>query len=330
MKTYNKLMSVIDVNALIGSNRVLILAGNETALRKLSKGNWIGGTIPYFIDEKGGCFNKEDVFVTDITDVINSFKVVEYDSSNLASLITDRYANGFTWLLIPGFSEIHQRFSIDVYSLSDIYNSPVIGWITGIDLAELGKVTPKVIHGMTGAFLENKAIALHAHLPEDKFAKIDIINLFEQGNGDSICFKSAGFSVTTCIINNKEVNLADYIIKNNLDTRLPLVADYAGASINISIENIDKDKKSVMFYAPVREHVEYKFAKPIGNYVKEFNKLIPSETSHVIGSCNCILNYLYSELEGKKTGTITGPISFGEIAYVLVNQTMVYMSIEDK
>lgn len=323
-------MSVNDVNALISSNKVLVLAGNETALKKLSKGNWIGGTIPYFIDENGGCLDKERVFVTDITDTINSFKVVEYDSSNLSSITTDRYSNGFTWLLIPGFSEIHKRFSIDVYSLSDIYNSPVMGWVTGIDLAELGKVTPKVVHGMTGAFLENKAIALHAHLPEDKYARLDIINLFEQGNGDSIYFKTSDFSASTCIIKGVEVNLADYITKNNIDTRLPLVANYAGAMINISIQNVDVDKKKVDFYAPVREDVEYKFAKPVGDYVKEFNKLIPDESARVIGSCNCILNYLYSELEGKKTGHLTCPITFGEIAYVLVNQTMVYLSIEDK
>jgi hypothetical protein len=58
--------------------------------------------------------------------------------------------------------------------------------------------------------------------------------------------------------------------------------------------------------------------------------MIPSNTENIIASCNCILNYLYSELEGKKTGKVTGPITFGEIAYVLVNQTMVYLSVEDK
>jgi len=41
------------------------------------------------------------------------------------------------------------------------------------------------------------------------------------------------------------------------------------------------------------------------------------------------LNYLYSGLEGKKTGNVTGPITFGEVAYQLLNQTMVYMTIEN-
>lgn len=44
-------------------------------------------------------------------------------------------------------------------------------------------------------------------------------------------------------------------------------------------------------------------------------------------ACNCILNYLYSELEGKKVPTMLGPMTFGEIAYQLLNQTLVYLTI---
>lgn len=34
-------------------------------------------------------------------------------------------------------------------------------------------------------------------------------------------------------------------------------------------------------------------------------------------------------LEGKKTGDVTGPVTFGEIAYQLLNQTLVYLNIID-
>ena len=46
-------------------------------------------------------------------------------------------------------------------------------------------------------------------------------------------------------------------------------------------------------------------------------------------SCNCILNYLYAGLEGKRTGSITGPITFGEIAHQLLNQTIVQLYIRN-
>ena len=51
--------------------------------------------------------------------------------------------------------------------------------------------------------------------------------------------------------------------------------------------------------------------------------------SDIVLSCNCILNHLCSELEGKKTGEITGPVTFGEVAYQLFNQTMVYLTVSD-
>jgi len=44
-------------------------------------------------------------------------------------------------------------------------------------------------------------------------------------------------------------------------------------------------------------------------------------------SCNCILNYLYADLAGDKALSITGPATFGEIAYVLLNQTLVYLEL---
>ena len=37
-----------------------------------------------------------------------------------------------------------------------------------------------------------------------------------------------------------------------------------------------------------------------------------------------------ADLEGKRTGEIVGPITFGEIACMLLNQTLVYATIEDR
>jgi hypothetical protein len=41
------------------------------------------------------------------------------------------------------------------------------------------------------------------------------------------------------------------------------------------------------------------------------------------------LNYLYGKLEGRKTGDLTGPITFGEIAFQLLNQTLVYLEVTE-
>ena len=47
------LKSIPEVNQMIAEGKALLLAGSEEALSQLSKGNWIGGTIPYFMDEDG-------------------------------------------------------------------------------------------------------------------------------------------------------------------------------------------------------------------------------------------------------------------------------------
>ena len=60
----------------------------------------------------------------------------------------------------------------------------------------------------------------------------------------------------------------------------------------------------------------------------EFEKAVADiECEDLFFSCNCVLNYLYAGLEGKKTGEFNGPATFGEIAYQLLNQTLVYLTI---
>ncbi|MDP3582457.1 MAG: hypothetical protein Q8S39_11020, partial [Ignavibacteria bacterium] len=230
---------------------------------------------------------------------------------------------------IPAFSDLHSSFAKNSIQYPNILHRPLIGWISGIDLADLGKVTPKVFNGVSGEVSDSKAIAMHVELDENKSAVLDIINLFSQGNGDTIKFEATGFKVDECFINGVKRNFTEYLVENKIDTKLPLVADYSGAMFNVSFQNVDVERKEVSFYAPVFNDIEYKLAEPISNYVDEFRKKTASLDLTPIYSCNCILNYLFSELEGKTTGKFTGPFTFGEIAYQLLNQTLVYLTIAE-
>ncbi len=324
-----KLMQINEVIEKINKGERLILAADENLLSQLPKGNWIGGTIPYFMGDEGGTFTKSEIFVDDIPDFVKNVKIKFYDENSLPGIAGDAYENGYTLIIIPGFSSIHISFAENSNQYKDIFLSPLVGWIAGIDLADLGKVTPKVFNGVVGENSDKKSIAMHVELPANKIPTLDIVNLFEQGSGDTITFPETGFNASDCFVNGVKKNLADYLLDKDIDIRLPLVANYYGAMINTSFSNIDKEKKVVSFYAPVFKDVEYKIAKPIKNYVSTFTQQISRLNITPIFSCNCILNYLYSELEGKKTANITGPITFGEIAYQLLNQTMVYLNIED-
>jgi hypothetical protein len=182
---------------------------------------------------------------------------------------------------------------------------------------------------MTGEVFENKAVVAHVKLPQDSFAQIEIVNIFERDEqSDEIEFFIDSFDVINCLINGKETNLAKYFEDHNIDVKLPLVADYSGALINVSIKEVDAENEFVSFYAPVFKGVSYKFAKPINDYIHKFEVDTLNVEANSAFSCNCILNYLYGELEGKKINNVKGPITFGEIGYQLLNQTLVNLYIE--
>jgi hypothetical protein len=323
------LFTLTEVKSKIEQGQVLLLAGDEESLRQLPAGNWIGGTIPYFMGETGGISSREKIYVTEIPDYVASLEIKVYDEKNIQNIYKDIPENGFGVVILPALSGIHLGFALNAPAYEEFAIKPLIGWISGVHLTDLGKETPKVFDGKHLRAMEDQAVALQVKLESGKIADIGILNIFEQGAGDTITFAKDGFSTTDAYINGEKCNFADYISANNFSTKLPLVADYYGVPVNISFQSVDIEKHEVVFYAPVFSGIRYRLAKPINDYVTEFVSRIPTNTADIVFSCNCILNYLYSELEGKKTGEITGPITFGEVAYQLLNQTMVYLTVSD-
>jgi hypothetical protein len=322
------MMTVQEVSELIRSGKTIFVAGDETLLSALPRGAWLGGTIPYFMSEEGGMSTRDRMQVTVLPDCVIAATVKLYDPGELERIPADYKSNGFAYLVIPAFSEAHQKFAQECFNWPGVFDRPLVGWIAGIDLKDLGKASPKVYNGQTGESSSTKAAVMHIDLSPDKFAKANIINLFHQGDGDTITFPEAGFAATDCLINGEKLNFAEYAEMRKIDIQLPLVADYMGAMVNVSFRAVDAKAGEVLFYAPVFPGVEYKIAAPLDNYEAEFRKELEVENISPVFTCNCILNYLYAKLEGKKTGNIVGPITFGEIAYMLLNQTMVYLSFE--
>lgn len=325
MQTIFTLQETID---LINQDKALMIAGDEKLLDQLPKGNWIGGTTAYFIGDNGGEVSKSKLFVTVKTDDIEAITINEYSSANINEFPATGYSNGATLIILPAFSDIHQNYAKNVMEIEGVFDRPVAGWVSGVHLDELNEKTPKVINGKTGELLGDKAIIAQLKLKEDVTASMDIVNLFKQDEGDIITFGKTGFSGDVAFVNGKKVIFSDYLTENNIDPKLPLVADFNGAMINVSFQEVNNEKGFVNFYAPVFEGVEYRIAAPVTNYVAEFNKEVENIEATPFTSVNCILNFLFAELEGQKTGEIKGPITFGEIAYLLLNQTMVHVSAE--
>ncbi|MFZ2989237.1 DUF6976 family protein [Ideonella sp.] len=325
----NTLITVAEAIKLIQSGTPLSLAGPESALDQLPAGNWIGGTIPYFLLPAGGTVVTEGhVFATDLSGV-GSVSVATYGADELVGISGHAPDNGFALTIIPFGGQTHARFAADAASYPDAFIKPTVGWIAGVHLSELGKVTPKVYDGRTATKHEDRAVVAYVTLPDDKLATLEIVNLFEPDGNETLRFEEGGLSVRDVTINGETQNLAAWLVKKGLDHgKLPLVGDFAGAHLNASLQHVDAASGLVKLYAPVFSGVDYHFAKPVADYAGAFRaKLADVDPHGVVFGCNCILNFLYGELEGKAIGGVAGPVTFGEIAYQLLNQTLVMVRV---
>jgi len=318
----NALLSVDDTIALIRAGALLAIAGRKAALDQLPAGQWIGGTTPYFMTAEGGeIIDDTRLFVTDFSG-LGSVRVASYGIDHLHQISEDAPDNGFALAIIPFQSPVHERFAKESGSYPQAFLKPTVGWIAGFDLGEAG-ASAFVYDGQSATRHGNHAVVLHVDLPEGQYPSVEIVNIFEADGVETIQFDEATFAPSSVLVNGEKRSFVDYVKARGLDGgQLPLVGDYGGARINASIRAVEADK--VQLYAPVFPGIDYAFAGAVPDYVGAFGESFAAHPHDgAIWSCNCILNFLFGELEGKDIGGCAGPVTFGEIAYSLVNQTLV-------
>jgi len=323
-----KMYSLEDAKGFVSSGAILKIAGDEKLLRQLPKGNWVGGTIPYFMGDNGGEMTRDAVYIEEAPPIVNDIRILSYTADEIFNFPKDGFAGGYSYIVIPGFSDVHFEYALSAIKIPGIFNRPVVGWVTGVHADEIGKISPKVFNGQTGECFSDRAVVMHTNFRDNKTAIVDIINLFKKDNGDEIVFEKDGFDVEYALVNGERVNFSEYINKTNNDLSLPIITSFNGAVITNSFRNMDLLKGTVTFFAPVYKGIVYNRAIPIQDYETEFLEHVKGKGSYQsVFSCNCLHNYLYANLEGKKSGEFKGPITFGEIAYILLNRTLVYLSI---
>ncbi|MBC2607355.1 DUF6976 family protein [Pelagicoccus albus] len=324
----NTLVSLEEAKDLIRKGEPLSVAGSEELLAQLPAGNWIGGTSSYFMAEGGGVLSSDQVFVSHLPEGAGiCFKT--YEADQLHDIMDDAPDNGFSMVIIPSGSGALRQFSEGSRYWEDILLKPVVGWVSGINLADLGKAVPKVFLGTDASAHDNVAVVAHVSLPAHQLALVETVNIFERDESCVIRFDERGTEVVDCVVDGQRMKFIDFLkSKGNEDGKLPIIGNFSGANINVSIQSVDEESGKVTFYAPVFQDVEYSLAKDIADYSARFtSELDNCDSTGLVSSCNCILNYLHGELEGKKAGELQGPITFGEIAYLLHNQTLVTLRV---
>jgi hypothetical protein len=321
--------TVDEANKLINEGKKLVVAGSNNYLKLLDKGNWIGGTSYYCISEGSGIGDKDFLFIQEIPQYCEEIKIIYYDLNNLKHIYADMYDNGFSVIIIPYESKMHFKYPVEIINYPFFATKPLIGWIAGI---KLNNSTMKafIYDGSGKDCYSEGAIVMHVKLPENKLADVKVCNIFEPAGEHELEFLEEGFNVTTVSIDGEKYNFVDYIKTHNIDIRFPIVGTLSNAIPTISsFKAIDEEKKIVKLYAPVYKGIKYDLAKQSENYFNMLIDHIPNENNFILPYL-CILHFIYGELDKKCDIKVPdAPTTFGEIAHVLVNQTLTYLTIYD-
>ncbi|MDR1673795.1 MAG: hypothetical protein LBS09_10115 [Bacteroidales bacterium] len=312
-----------EVSAMIRSGAPLVLAGDLGVLSQLPKGNWIGGTTPFFIlypDRRITSYDK--IFVHSLPDFVKKVTVQEYDADTIQNIYSDAPKNGLTVLLIPFGCETCNCFALNATSYEGFAVSPLVGWVTGRPLDSIMTEPSFATSGISGEVHSDRALAMHIELPEDKYAELHIFNPYKQGKGDDIRFDRTGMVLKDAYINGVKRNFAAYLRETGFDESLPFVANYAGAMINVVCCGIGEEE--VYVSAPVFPSTDYRVA--------EIDRNITEPTlidENIIFSTTCIGNFIQPDICTQYLKKMNGPVVYGEIAYQLLNQTTIYVTIGD-
>ncbi len=324
-----RLYSKEDVLGFIAEGRTMVLSASENLLDELPAGNWIGGTSPYFMDKEAGQFTTEKIFVDDFTNIGTNFKIGKYDKTNMKNIALDAFGNGFSVLIVPGDSSASFEFGVNSLTYENIFNNPIVGFVAGFDLAQLGTASPKVYNGKTKEKLPDDGVVLHVELPANKVARAEILNLDTiDTKSPAIRFPKTSYTQGECTIDGKAANIAEFLTEIKYKPLMPIIANYNGALINRDIKIVDTHKNEVTFFSPVFHDETYYLANFIDNCHELFGEKLVTQGRNIPYCCICVSYYGMGNLENKKIQA-EGVFAFGEIAFQLLNQTLVFLEIDE-
>jgi len=303
-------------------------------LSQLVKGNWIAGTTSRFVENgKTLVTTREKIFVHNVTDIASSVKLMVYDVSTIHNIFDDASENGFSVLLMPGLTEIHNEYSINCTNYSNFGIRAVCGWISVIPIYsdyERNEVS-LVFSGETGMSYTNAAVVMHVELPAGKFAEIHAFSPFKPDEKDTLIFENTEQQIENVLVNGVKQNFRQYLIDRKIDRsnkshNMLAGTHSSGLIMNITIfeESENDQEKFVSVGAPVYKGIPYCLAKMDNETcyddVKKFNE-------QLVFSLSCITNYVCPEIFLDHLTHTSGPFAYGEIAYFLLNHATVYVTI---
>lgn len=313
-----------EVSKMIRRGDNLLLAGNISTLSQLPKGNWIGGTTTFFIEQPSQRINSLDkISVCRLPDYVTRTTICEYTDTSIRNIYNDAPHNGFTVVIMPFNSPPAKEFAFNASNFDNFASHPVCGWVAGgYSKATILTDTCYAVSGVDSQSFTDKAVAMHIEFPPNKYAELCIFNPYKQGTGDDITFDYCSMIAKDAFINGKKRNFAEYLREIGFVPKVPFVANYAGAMLNVECFALSDDE--VFMAAPFFPDITYRISE-IDDKINE-PELLGSE---IVFSVTCIVNYMNPTFCEQYLKKMNGPVVYGEIAYQLLNQTTVYVTSGD-
>ncbi|MDR1601856.1 MAG: hypothetical protein LBS42_05455 [Tannerella sp.] len=311
------LFSTDEVARMIREGLYLILAGDAEALQQLPAGNWIAGATPCYLSSGVPHeIAKGQLYVNQLPEYVTGVEIKTYDADNLKHIFTEGPDNGFTMLLLPFASEILREYALHSFDYENFGLVPLVGWVAGKgNLWEVLK-TDIVMYGPDATAHLNKAVVMHVGLPAGKYAEVHIHSPFKIRPDVTVVFEESTVAPQDALINGERQNLREYMLRHDINFIHPLIVNLAG--INICVTFI-YDTEQLTTMTALFKGVNYYFSE-LDTQVWE----IPQDRIYAL----CCLYYVQNP-DPERLCQMTGPVTYGEIGYQMVTQSIVYLTVGD-
>ncbi|MCR5453698.1 MAG: hypothetical protein K6F33_01765 [Bacteroidales bacterium] len=325
----NGLYSKEKVIEFIKQGRIMHLCGSEAMLKDLPKGNWVAGMTPYFMDNVGKiCENK--IYVDDFSFIAEACEMSILDETNIAEIATrNKYSNGFVFVILPIDSQVYYTFANHSLEYDKIYDNPVVGYVSSTRLEDYGKKQPKVAIGSEGVLYGDKAAVMYVKVSDRLRVRAEIMNFDTiDDSTPALKFPKTGFQQRDCLIDGEQGKIANYLeaVKSSIGHYPQLITSQNGALVNRDIKSVDVNTGESVFFSPAYESDVYYIVKPNNDYLATFNRRLGRKTD-VIACMSCTSYFLQGDFEYRHVD-FNGVYTFGEIAYQLLNKTIVTLEVD--
>ena len=325
----NKLYSKEQVIEFIKQGRIMHLCGNENTLKDLPKGNWVAGMSPYFMDDVGKISDSK-IYVDDFSFIAEDCEMATFDEVDIHEIAKrNKYSNGFIFMVLPIDSQVYYTFASHSLEYDHIYDNPVVGYVSSVHVEDYGKVQPKVAIGSESVLHADKAAVLYVKVSDRLRVRTEIMNLDTIDHDSApVRFPKNSFIQGDCLIDGKPGKIANYLEeqKSRIGHYPQLITSQNGALVIRDIKSVDLNTGEVIFFSPAYESDTYYTVKYNNDYFATFNRRLGRKTD-VIACMSCTSYFLQGDFEYRHID-FNGVYTFGEIAYQLLNKTIVTLEVD--